>query len=592
MAILQVDNLTFSYPDAARPALFNVGFSLEPGSITVLYGPSGCGKSTLLKLLKKELAPYGKMSGTRSYRGISYEKLDARTSASKIAYLSQDPDSQIVADVVWQELACAPENLGWKTEVIRARVAEMAAYFGIESWFHKKTTELSGGQKQLLNLASVMTLEPEILLLDEPTAQLDPIAAGDFYAMLERLHRELGVTILIAEHRLEEILKTADHVLFLDQGEMKYNGRADRIGAWLTAHGRQGMAAGLPAAVRLYALLNPSDTDGEDGKTPLTVPEGREYLRSHFGNAAGRNFAEPSDSVSGENGQKAAELKDVWFRYGRNAQDVLRGASLTVYEGEHYCLLGGNGSGKTTLLKALLGTNRAYAGTVKLFGKPVKAIRDGERNRGLIAMLPQNPKDVFVCDVVRDDWRLSLKTTGVTGEACEQAVVAMAERLGASGLLDRHPYDLSGGEQQKVALGKVLLLHPRILLLDEPTKGLDASYKQELLAIIKGIQADGTTLLTVTHDTEWAALCADRIGLFFDGDVSVSGKTREVLSANAFYTTPACRIARGFLNNVITCEEIAELCLGNGGEVIPDGKKQAGSDLRNQRTGESGGSDT
>ena len=253
MAILQVDNLTFSYPDAARPALFNVGFSLEPGSITVLYGPSGCGKSTLLKLLKKELAPYGKMSGTRSYRGISYEKLDARTSASKIAYLSQDPDSQIVADVVWQELACAPENLGWKTEVIRARVAEMAAYFGIESWFHKKTTELSGGQKQLLNLASVMTLEPEILLLDEPTAQLDPIAAGDFYAMLERLHRELGVTILIAEHRLEEILKTADHVLFLDQGEMKYNGRADRIGAWLTAHGRQGMAAGLPAAVRLYA---------------------------------------------------------------------------------------------------------------------------------------------------------------------------------------------------------------------------------------------------------------------------------------------------------------------------------------------------
>ena len=251
MSILQTDNLTFSYPDAERPALHDVCLSLEEGSFSIIYGPSGCGKSTLLKLLKKEIAPYGKLAGERNYAWTPYEEIDARTAASEIGYLSQDPDSQIVADVVWQELAFALENLGTKPGKIRARVAEMAAYFGIEGWFHKKTSELSGGQKQLLNLASVMTLEPKVLLLDEPTAQLDPIAAGDFYAMIVRLHRELGVTVLIAEHRLEEILSEADRVLILTDGELRYSGRADEIGAFFAKEEYKAMAAGSPAAIAL-----------------------------------------------------------------------------------------------------------------------------------------------------------------------------------------------------------------------------------------------------------------------------------------------------------------------------------------------------
>lgn len=552
MELLQIENLTFSYPDSEKPALRDVSFSLPEGSFTIVCGPSGCGKSTLLKLLKKEISPYGQLSGSRTYQGKSYEETDARVSGSQIGYLAQDPDSQIVMDAVWQELAFAPENLGMKPDRIRARVAEMAAYFGIESWFHKKTEQLSGGQKQLLNLASVMTLEPKVLLLDEPTAQLDPIAAGDFFSIIARLHRELGVTVLIAEHRLEEILPMADRVLFLSEGAVCYDGPAEGIGAFLNEKNR-GMAAGLPASVRLYGLLD------ESGPTPLSAAEGKRMIKQY-----GNTIRSVDTETEQKPGNPAAEVREAWFRYGRNGQDVLRDTSITVYEGEHYCLLGGNGSGKTTLLSVICGVLKAYAGSVKLFGKPIRSIRDGERNRGVTAMLPQDPKTVFVCDTVREDWELACKTMGISGEERSKAVSAMAEKLGTEDLLDRHPYDLSGGEQQKAALGKVLLLRPKLLLLDEPTKGLDAAYKTELKAILRNLQAEGTTILTVTHDAEFAAECADRAGLFFDGSVAVSGMVREVFSNNAFYTTAACRIARGYYDNPITCEEVAQLCRRNG----------------------------
>lgn len=552
MGLLQVENLTFTYPDGEKPALKDVSFALSEGSFTIICGPSGCGKSTLLKLLKKEVAPFGQLSGKRLYQGKCYEDTDARVSCSQIGYLAQDPDSQIVMDAVWQELAFAPENLGMKQEAIRARVAEMAAYFGIEAWFHKKTEQLSGGQKQLLNLASVMTLEPRVLLLDEPTAQLDPIAAGDFFAMIGRLHRELGVTVLIAEHRLEEILPMADRVLFLEDGTAAYDGPADGIGNYLNEKNR-GMAAGLPASVRLYGLLN------ESGPTPLSVAEGRRMIK-RYGNAVRTvETVEERPSVN-----PAVEIREAWFRYGKKGQDVLRDCSFTVYEGEHYCLLGGNGSGKTTLLSVICGVLRAYAGSVRLFGQPIRSYRDGERNRGVTAMLPQDPKAVFVCDTVGEDWELACKTAGLSGTEREKAIEEMSVKLGTADLLTRHPYDLSGGEQQKAALGKVLLLRPKLLLLDEPTKGLDAAYKEELKNILNAVKAEGTTILTVTHDAEFAAECADRAGLFFDGDVAVSGTVREVFTNNAFYTTAACRIARGYYDNPVTCEEVAGLCLGNG----------------------------
>ncbi len=549
MELLQVENLTFTYPDGKKPALSDVTYTVREGTFTVLCGASGCGKSTLLHLLKKELAPFGKKSGSMRFDGTDYESLDGRVSASQIGILMQDPDSQIVTDVVWQELAFALENLGTERSVIRTRVAEMATYFGIEGWYHKRTSELSGGQKQLLNLASVMTLSPRLLLLDEPTAQLDPIAAGNFLSMLERVHRELGVTVLIAEHRLEDILPMADRVLVLTDGALTLDGTVDSLADAV----REGhpMLAGMPAAARLWKLL------GTPGDMPLSVTEGREMLRAVCAANVTRNTRRDDTEVT----ESAASLSEVYFRYERNGKDVLRDCSVDIQKGEHFCLLGGNGSGKTTLLHIIAGILRPYAGSCRLFGKKLAAYRSGELANGITALLPQNPKDVFVTECVKEDWLLACKTTVPEAER-EETVRKTAEMLGAMHLADCHPYDLSGGEQQKAALVKVLLRKPKLLLLDEPTKGLDARYKEELLAVLKKLKDESVTVLTVTHDLDFAAVSADRVGLCFDGGVTAVKPTHEFFTENSFYTTAACRIAGKLFPGAITCEEIAEAVKG------------------------------
>lgn len=547
MELLQVENLTFTYPDGKKPALSDVSFAVREGTFTVLCGASGCGKSTLLHLLKKELAPFGTKRGECYFDGTPSEKLENRVSASQIGILLQDPDSQIVTDVVWQELAFALENLGTDREGIRSSVAEMATYFGIEGWYHKRTSELSGGQKQLLNLASVMTLNPRLLLLDEPTAQLDPIAAGNFLTMLERVHRELGVTVLIAEHRLEDILPMADRVLVLKDGSLSWDGETGRLGELFREEDHP-LLAGMPAASRLWKML------GAQGTMPLSVTEGRAMLRQVCG--TGKSTVEtPEPTISEE---KAAEFSEVYFRYERNAQDVLRDCSFDIRQGEHFCLLGGNGSGKTTLLQILAGVLKPYAGNVRLFGKKLSAYRGGDAVSGFAALLPQNPKDVFVTECVKEDWLLACKTAGIPEEKREEAITETAGMLGAEHLSDGHPYDLSGGEQQKAALVKVLLRKPKLLLLDEPTKGLDARYKEELLAVLKKLSEAGTTILTVTHDLDFAAAAADRVGLCFDGGVTAVKATHTFFAENAFYTTAACRIAGARFQGAITCEEIAE----------------------------------
>lgn len=549
MELLQVENLTFTYPDAKKPALSDVTYTIREGTFTVLCGASGCGKSTLLHLLKKELASFGKKSGSIRFDGTDYESLDSRVSASQIGILMQDPDSQIVTDVVWQELAFALENLGTERSVIRTRVAEMATYFGIEGWYHKRTSELSGGQKQLLNLASVMTLSPRLLLLDEPTAQLDPIAAGNFLSMLERVHRELGVTVLIAEHRLEDILPMADRVLVLTDGALTLDGTVDSL-ADAVREGRP-LLAGMPAAARLWKLL------GTPGDMPLSVTEGREMLRAVCAANVTRNTRRDDTEVT----ESAASLSEVYFRYERNGKDVLRDCSVDIRKGEHFCLLGGNGSGKTTLLHIIAGILRPYAGNCRLFGKKLAAYRSGELANGITALLPQNPKDVFVTECVKEDWLLACKTTVPEAER-EETVRKTAEMLGAMHLADCHPYDLSGGEQQKAALVKVLLRKPKLLLLDEPTKGLDARYKEELLAVLKKLKDESVTVLTVTHDLDFAAVSADRVGLCFDGGVTAVKPTHEFFTENSFYTTAACRIAGKMFPGAITCEEIVEAVKG------------------------------
>ena len=549
MEILRIENLSFRYPNTEKNAIENVSLKINNGDFVVVCGESGCGKTTLLKLLKKELAPVGEKSGKIFYCGKEQEKLGLKSSASEIGYVLQNPDNQIVTDKVWHELAFGLENMGVDSNVIRRRVGEMASYFGIHEWFRKSTDELSGGQKQLLNLAAIMVMQPKILILDEPTSQLDPISASDFIATLQKLNRELGLTIIIVEHRLEEVFPIADKVLLMDSGKVLLYDEPKAIGKRLgEIHADHRMLCALPSAVRIFTAL------GIEDECPLTVKEGRDFLEKYFkGNDDACKISEYTHSED-----IAVELKNVWFRYEKDLPDVLRGASLKVYKGEFYCILGGNGTGKTTTLNVISGLDRAYRGKILIGGKSIKDYKGNALYRNNLAFLPQNPQTVFIKDNVREDFIDILDTIQIKREERDMMIDGVATRLGISHLLHKHPYDLSGGEQQKCAIAKMLLLRPQILLMDEPTKGLDAYSKINLMDILGEFKRDGITIIMVTHDVEFAAENADRCALFFDGEILSSDIPQKFFSENNFYTTAANRMARKLWPYAVTCREVIE----------------------------------
>ena len=558
MEILQVKNLTFQYPESEKKALDNINISIKQGEFTVICGESGCGKSTLLRILKKELSPYGKLSGEILYNDTNLLKIDERTASSEIGFVMQNPESQIVTDSVWHELAFGLECLGYDTQIIRRRVAEMASYFGIEEWFHKNTDELSGGQKQLLNLASVMAMQPKILLLDEPTAQLDPIAAANFIATLQKLNRESGLTILMIEHRLEEVFPIADKVLLMDSGKLLFDGNPRKISTFFKKNPFHPMLAGIPAAMRIFGLLK------GDGDCPITVREGRNYITENFDNQIDTLKTRPYNHCN----EKAVELKEVWFRYERDLPDIMKGVSLIIYHGEHFCILGGNGAGKSTTLNVIAGVFKAYRGKIFINNKKISDYTNNSLYIKNVALLPQNPQTVFIANTVKEDLQETCKTMKYKADESEEKITEICKKLNITHLLQMHPYDLSGGEQQKAALAKVLLLEPKILLLDEPTKGIDAYSKNALSEILKQLKKEGMTIITVTHDVEFAAANADRCGMFFDGELVSNDTPAVFFSENSFYTTAANRISRDYFKNAVLCEEVAELCKLNGRKAV------------------------
>jgi energy-coupling factor transport system ATP-binding protein len=557
MEILNIKNLSFTYPEQKEKALNNISFSVNGGDFVVICGESGCGKTTLLKLIKKELAPKGTLSGEILYNGVPTADLDERVSASEIGYVTQNPEMQIVTDKVWHELAFGLENMGEPTGSIRRRVAEMASFFGISDWFRKKTCDLSGGQKQLLNLASIMVTQPKILILDEPTSQLDPIAAADFIATLQKLNKELGLTVLLVEHRLEEVFPAADKAAVLDKGELILYNSPKNVGKELKSIGKEHpMLLGLPSGVRIFNML---DIDGE---CPLTVKEGRRFLTKHF--SAAKVKALPPRAETNV-AQPTVEACDIWFRYERNLPDVLRGLSVSAYPGEILGILGGNGTGKTTALGVISGQNKAYRGNVIINGKKIGKYSGAELYRNNIAYLPQNPQTVFLKSTVSEDYGEVAKAMGYGKAEKAELIEKITDELGISSLIGRHPYDLSGGEQQKAALAKILLLKPKILLLDEPTKGIDAYSKYKFGKILKNLKERGLTVIMVTHDVEFAAENADKCAMLFDGEIISADRPEIFFSDNSFYTTAASRISRHIYKNAVVCETVAQLCKANMG---------------------------
>lgn len=547
MAHFQIKDLTFSYPTAKnKKSLDGVSLSIEKGEYIVLCGKSGSGKTTLLRQLKSVLAPHGKKTGEVLFNDTPLERVSQRDQSAKIGYVMQNPDDQIVTDKVWHELAFGLESLGCDQKTMRARVSEMACYFGIADWFHRDVSVLSGGQKQLLNLASIMAMQPEVLILDEPTSQLDPIAASDFLNTVRKINIELGTTVIITEHRLEDIFPYADRAIVMDGGKVIADDTPRNIGKLLWQQ-KNDMFAAMPTPVRVFY-----GAEG-DGDCPLTVREGRTWLSKAY--PAPKVSALPITELDEEIDDPALSLKELWFRYEKNSPDVLRGVSAEVPKGTLYAIVGGNGAGKSTTLKAVCGICKPYRGKVKVFGKPVEKYKASELFGGCLAMLPQDPKSLFVKKTVREDLAEMTKD--------EKKIAEVAAVCEIEGLLDSHPYDLSGGEQQRSALAKVLLTEPKLLLLDEPTKGIDSFFKEKLAAILCKLKQQGITIVMVSHDVEFCAKYADQVSMFFDGQILTTDTPRRFFGNNSFYTTAANRMSRHVLHMAVTAEDVVALCKQN-----------------------------
>lgn len=649
METYRIEELDFTFPLKQAKTLSNINLTIQSGEFVAVCGKSGSGKSTLLRQLKPMLAPHGERSGRIRFCGQPLEEIDQRTQAAGIGFVLQNPDNQIVTDKVWHELAFGLENLGFDQRVIRLRVAEMASFFGIGAWFHRHVGELSGGQKQLLSLASIMAMHPSVLILDEPTSQLDPVAAADFLATLTRINRELGTTIIMTEHRLEDVLPISDRLIVMDEGAIVADAPPAEAGAALFRMGHP-MFASMPSPMQIFAGVE----GGGPAAYPVTVREGRYWLNGYLGGPTAANGGRdsnkadapgrtnPADSMddgasrtmgraaeigavsrtmggieeteaagrtagaAAENrvakrtagvaeemgaasrtiggiaeigaasrtigratetaaalsafGPAAVVFKDVWFKYDKHGPDVIKDLSFEVRKGQFCCIVGGNGAGKSTALSLISGIRQPYRGKVLVGGSNPAQMKAKELFTNGLGVLPQNPQTLFVKKTVEQDLHDMLAGSGLSREERAAKVAAVVDFAELEPLLSMHPYDLSGGEQQRAALAKVLLLEPEILLLDEPTKGLDGFFKEKLAAFLKKLNASGVTIVMISHDIEFCARHGEVCALFFDGGIIASDSADRFFSGNSFYTTAANRMARHVWSEAITIEDVIERC--------------------------------
>ncbi|MDO5713108.1 MAG: ATP-binding cassette domain-containing protein [Tissierellia bacterium] len=536
MGILQLDTFSFCYPEGKEDTLKNLSFQVEEGEFVLLTGLSGSGKTTLLRQCKPILAAHGTRKGKILFRGQPLQSLKQRESVTDIGFVQQDTENQVVTDKVWHELAFGLESLGMDTDTIRLRVGEIAGFFGMEHWFYKDIKELSGGQLQMVNLASILAMQPKLLLLDEPTSQLDPIAAGEFFQAVKRVSDELGITVILSEHRLGEVFSIADRILHLENGELTYDGTPRKFGESLAVD-KKDILYSIPVPAQIYA--------GADlgGACPLTVGEGARWLPELDTKIVfDDKWIESSPRIL---------LDHIFFKYEKNGPMILKDVNLKIYEGKVNCILGGNGAGKSTTLKVLSGMAEPLRGKVfdgKKRRKHKKELREG------IAVVPQNPKSLFVKKTVKEEL---LELGDGSKEALEKGK-EYAKIFDLMHILNHHPYDISGGEQQRLALAKVLMTDPKVLMLDEPTKGMDGAFKKIFAGIIEALITQGITLVIVSHDLEFCGNVADYCYLFFAGEVISEGPKRKFFSGNHFYTTEANKMCRKISPEIITIEESLE----------------------------------
>ncbi|WP_102347527.1 ABC transporter ATP-binding protein [Bacillus sp. Marseille-P3661] len=550
MALLEVKNLSFTYAGDNQKTLTNVSLDIREGEIIVLCGPTGSGKTTLLKHMKKEISPIGTTNGTILYNGIELDGLSSWTTAKEIGIVFQDPENQIVTSTVWHELAFSLENYGYSSHEMRKKVAEMATFFGLEDWLNRSVHELSGGQKQLVNLASILLLQPRLLLLDEPTAQLDPIATREFLQMIQRVNQEFSTTMVIIEHRLEDVFPIADRVILLERGEIILDDAPQSVIAKITEN--QEYFHYLPEVTKLYLSMNVSAFDS----VPITVKEGKQWLNSISSQdepiLKNMQIQEEIDI----NSENILECKDVFFQYNSGEKLILEGVNYSIKKGQFAAIIGGNGAGKSTLLKLLAGLTAPKRGKVLLNGKPIMKIRAEDRYKK-IGYLSQNPLALFTQDTVAEELKLVVEQ--MQNKSTQQSLEDSIHFFGLEKALQHHPYDLSGGEKQKLALACILLKEPSILLIDEPTKGLDPTFKREIGELLKKLQKNGLTILMVTHDIEFTSRYTDYCSLLFAGNIVAEGTPQQMFSNNYFYTTSINRLVRQYAPKALNYEDVVKL---------------------------------
>ncbi len=546
MEILKINDLSFSYSTEknGRQALSHINLSIDEGQFVLVCGSSGCGKSTLLKQIKPSLRPYGKLDGSILLDEKNVDELSFRQQSELIGFVMQDPEMQIVTDKVFHELAFGLENLGVDNTQMHIRIAETVNYFGIQNIINNDTSELSGGQKQIVCLAGIMAMQPKILLLDEPTSQLDPIAASEFISALKRINEELGTTIIITEHRYESLFPVADRVVFMENGQIISDSKPQN--SVMKLINKPEYIEILPTTLRLYAAT--SDLTGD---APLTVRDGRNYLRT-FAKTEAKSCA-----LKIKNPDKQTPIlsaKDVYFKYDASGKDVLRSFNFDVFQGELMCIIGANGSGKTTAIMTASGLYTPYRGKVSFKGKNMRTYKKTELYGKQIALLVQNPICTFVHDTVIEELEDVCKNFSIPKQRLNEVI----ELMELENILDKHPYDVSGGEIQRAAIAALLLPSPEVIFLDEATKGMDGFFKKKFGAFLKKITAAGTAVVLVSHDIEFCAEYADRCAMFFDGTITAQGLPEQTLLNNSFYTTTANRLSREVISAVLTTEELID----------------------------------
>lgn len=554
MVNFKIEKLNFSYPGQENKALSNISLKINQGEFIVVCGKSGSGKSTLLRMLKPELAPKGKTEGEISFFGKTAEDFSLRDSAEKIGFLLQNTEYQAVTHSVRSELAFGLENLGLSSKLIRLRIAELSAYFSLEGIIDKKISELSGGQKQLVCLAGLVAMHPKVIILDEPTSQLDPMAAQTFLDTARRLCRENGMTVILTEHRLENVIPAADRVIVLEGGEIISDTSPELVSTELFLS-NEFVNRSMPVQMRLHASLS------LDGKAPLTVAQGQRMLVSLVGYEP--EITEPErEKALYVSDETALEVKNLCYAYD-NSGYVLKGLNLTVKKGSFFALMGANAAGKTTALSLMSGILESKSGKINILGRSLKKYKRSELYNGTVSVLPQKCESLFAGNTVREDLENILKYEKKTKEEKENLIAEVSRFTEIEGLLDRHPYDISGGEMQRAALALVLLRNPKILFLDEPTKGMDNLFKNRFALKIKELCKRGVTVIMVSHDTEFCAEYCDECAMIFDGMCALQKNRYDFFAHNYFYTTAANKIAREIFPLAVTERQVLELCKAN-----------------------------